>query len=99
MIKKIYRLEHKDGSGPFFYPNGVAKFDSSIKFSDQGLYAFSDICRFQEPSYIEFFQSDDYILYEIIVDKVISEHNCQVIFDPKDILSKTIINKNEVSVI
>ena len=95
-MKKIYRLEHKDGSGLFFFPNGVAKFDSSIKFSDYGLFAFSDIRRFREPSYIEFFQSDDYILYEVIVDKTMSEHNGQVVFDPKDILSKTIINKTEV---
>lgn len=89
----VYRLEDREGNGPFFYHNGVARFDHSICFDDEGLYAFTDQARFLEPSYIEFYQSDTFHLYEINVRDVLSLKRKEVVFDEKDVVSRREIAK------
>ena len=85
----VYRLEDKDGNGPFVYRNGVCRNNPSIQFHDDGLYCFIDINRFLEPSYREFLEDDRFMLYEIKVSELLVEWKSgQALFDESHVLEK-----------
>ena len=87
-----YRLENKDGTGLFFFPNGRNKTKQDIKFLNAGLYAFLDEKRFLEPSYINFYNDkENYILYEIGLSSYIKRNKYnEIIFLPNQVLYKKI---------
>lgn len=93
-----FRLEDKNNEGPFFYKNGVCKFNPTIISTDKELSAFSDISRFAEPSYIEYYLSSEYTLYEIEVSKIIYEKNRHIWFLEEDIINKLPIEKPKLSI-
>ena len=89
-----YRLEHKNGDGLFFTKNGSFKTNPSIYFRNNLRYAFLNKNRFFEPSYINFYNNNDYILYKIIISKYyIKNQFNQIIFDISDIIKKYPIMK------
>lgn len=93
-MRTVFRLEDADGNGPFFYKNGQARFDSTMKFDDIGIFGFTDKSRFRERSYEELYKDSDFSLYKIIVSDVLSERNGQVVFLEDSILSKERIIKD-----
>lgn len=93
-MRIVYRLEDTDGNGPFFYRNGQARFDSNIKFDDNGIYGFTDKTRFREKSYEGFYKNPNFLLYKITVSEVLSEHNGQAVFLEASILSKELVIKD-----
>ena len=93
-----FRLEDKNNEGPFFHKNGVCKFNPTIIFTDKELSAFSDISRFAELSYIEFYLSPEYTLYKIEVSKIIYEKNRHVWFLEEDIINKLPIEKPKLNI-
>ena len=87
--RTIYRLEDKDGNGPFFYKNGQLKTNKDVKFNDKGFYAFNNISYFYDDSYIEFLLSPEYTLYKIIINKKpIFQNLRQTVFEESDVESK-----------
>lgn len=93
-----FRLEDKNNEGPFFHKNGVAKFNSTIIFTDKELSAFTDISRFAELSYIEFYLSPKYTLYKIEISKIIYKKNRYVLFLEEDIINKHPIQKPKLNI-
>lgn len=89
----LFRLEHKDGSGIYFNRDGSMKSIPTIRFNDHGLYAFVNINRFAEPSYVGFYNCEDYLLYKILVSDALVYRTGQAIFNPNDVISKNIISK------
>lgn len=90
-----YRLEHKNGDGLFFTKEGVNKLYPEIKYNNNERYAFLNPIRFKEPSYIDFYNNKDYVLYKIQIKQSISENVLgQIIYNIKDIISKQIIDKS-----
>ena len=86
----VYRLEDKDGNGPFCYKDGIVKTNPKIKFDCSWLYAFDDLENFQELSYKEFLNNTDYILYKIELSQAITNAKShEVKFFPQYIISKT----------
>lgn len=92
----VFRLEDVDGNGPFFYKDGTSRTDNNLHFEDKGIFGFTDLSRFQEPSYIGFYNSDSFILYEVVVSDVISLHNRQAVFLEDHIISKQKAEKIKV---
>ena len=92
----VYRIEDKNGDGPFCYRNGTVKSDKTIRFNCGWLYAFDDVSCFLRDSYKLFFKSEEYILYEIEIKKPYKyggydEH--EVKFFPSDIITKRRVEK------
>lgn len=93
-MKTIYRLEDKNGNGPFFFRNGKTRAKPSVRFDDDGIYGFTDPRRFCKPNYVEFLKDSKFFLYEIVVSDVILEtKRGQVIFDERAILYRRIVDK------
>lgn len=93
-----FRLEDKNNEGPFFHKNGVAKFNSTIISTDKELSAFSDISRFAELSYIDFYLSPEYTLYKIEISKITYEENRHILFLEEDIINKLPIQKPKLDI-
>ena len=93
-----FRLEDKNNEGPFFHKNGVCKFNPIIISTDKELCAFSDISRFAELSYIEYYLSPEYTLYKIEVSKITSEQDRHVWFLEEDIINKLPIEKPKLNI-
>ena len=91
----IFRLEDEDGNGPFFYKDGTSRTDNDLRFEDEGIFGFTDLSRFQEPSYIGFYNDDSFNLYEVVVSNVISLRNRQAVFLESHIISKRKIDKDK----
>lgn len=88
-MRTVYRLEDKDGNGPFFYRNGVCRTNSEIQFPDEGLYCFTDPHRFLEQNYCEFLRDDRFALYKITVSELLFEWpSGQAIFDESRVVEK-----------
>ena len=96
-MKTIYRLEDKDGNGPFFFRNGESRAKPSVRFDDDGIYGFTDQFRFCEPSYVEFLNDDRFFLYEIAVSSVnLETKRGQVVFDERAVLYRKTVDKSVV---
>lgn len=80
----FYRLEDKDGKGLFNIPD---------EWKTRYFYGFINKERFQEKSYIDFYNSNDYILYKIKVKDCFISSLGQVQFIKRDIISKIQISK------
>ena len=67
MAIDVYRIEDRLGNCPYFYRDGRGKYETlrGMKSADNGLCSFIDPKRFTEPSYINFLNDDDYILYKL----------------------------------
>lgn len=95
----VYRLEDKDGNGPFFYKNGQSKTWKDMKYDYEGLYVFRDPCDFLSDSYIDFLNNPDYILYEIIIKYPPIHQSCyssEAIIYESSIISKKIFDKQQI---
>lgn len=75
----FYRLEDKDGKGLFNMPD---------EWKTRYFYGFIKKERFQDRSYINFYNNSDYILYEIKVKDCFISKFGEVQFLKSDIISK-----------
>lgn len=87
----VYRLEDKNGEGPFCHKDGTVRINPEIKFDCKWLYAFDDVSCFKRPSYRCFLYDDEFTLYEIEISHEIGPRGFdthEVIFWPGHIVSK-----------
>lgn len=79
----IFRLEHKDGGGPYFYRNGVWR-GGVIKFDDEGIHGCRGLKELKE--YFKYEDEDEDVMKDcyvkIYLGKVIWERKREVIFKP-----------------
>ena len=93
----VYRIEDKNGEGPFCHKDGTLKTDKTIKFNGcNWLYAFDDLSCFLRNSYKPFYNSPEYVLFEIKISEPVNrgrydEH--EIRFLPKNIQTKKAIKK------
>lgn len=94
---EVYRLEDKDGNGLFFYKDGRIKNKSALgdwKSDDKELFSFVAPIRFTEPSYIEFLNDDNYVLYKLTLsDYIYKSKYGEVTFLKEHINNAIICNK------
>lgn len=89
---KVYRYENRfDGGGPFFYRNGISRFDSEISFSDTRLSACESISSlikyFANQGFTQDMLKDYQIIEYDIPDSKIILTRFHIYFEPKDIIS------------
>ena len=89
---KVYRYENKkDNGGPWFYKNGIARFDPSIHFDDKQISACISISALY--NYFKKYKDTDISLkdYQIVEylipdDKIIQGYS-HIYFLPQDVIS------------
>ena len=91
---KIYRIQDKEGNGPFFYKDGTNKINPLISFKNNPeKYGFLKKEYFKESSYIDFFNNPNYILYEILLSKIVHTNGHEATFNENEIITIKKIGK------